>query len=380
VAGDTVGVALILFVLTQYHSPQLAGATAFFGILPGLLVAPLAGALLDRKGRARFVVLDYLVAAFTMVLLAILSAFHELPPALLLIIVGLSSLTNPLSNAGARSLFPILVPRELWERANGLDSSGHVFAMLIGAPLGGALVGLIGGEWALATAGVIFVAAAAVMLGLPDPSTATETHGPILRNAWLGLRYVARHRTLRGLALTLSTLNLGSGILQIAVPVLVLTRFHQGPATVGLLWGGMGAAGLVSALIAGRMATLGRERLIMLAGIVLTALAIGSLPFAVALPAVVIALVVLGAATGPFDVSLFTLRQRRTDPAWFGRAFAVSMSVNYIGSPLGSALAGPLIERSVDVAIWTAVAATVIAGVFAFLWIPTREDARVPQA
>ena len=242
------------------------------------------------------------------------------------------------------------------------------------------MVGLIGGEWALAAAGAIFVAAALVMIRLPDPSTATEAHGPIVRNAWLGLRYVARNPTLRGLALTLSTVNLGSGILQIAVPVRVLSRFHEGPASVGLLWGAMGAAGLVSALVAGRIATLGRERTIMMAGIVLTVLAVGSLPFAIALPAVVVALVVLGAATGPFDVSLFTLRQRRTDPAWFGRAFAVSMSVNYIGSPIGSALAGPLIERSLDIAIWIAVAVTVLAGVLAFVSIPAREDTRVPQA
>ena len=60
------------------------------------------------------------------------------------------------------------------------------------------------------------------MLRLPDPSTATEAHGPIARNAWLGLRYVVRNPTLRGLAVTLSTLNLAWGILEIAIPVLVL--------------------------------------------------------------------------------------------------------------------------------------------------------------
>jgi predicted MFS family arabinose efflux permease len=372
-----VGVALILFVLTRYHSPQLAGATAFFAILPGLLVAPVAGALLDRKGRARFVVLDYLVAGFTVILLAVLSAFHVLPPALLLLIVGIGSLTNPLSSAGARSLFPILVPRHLWERANGLDSSGHVFALLVGAPLGGALVGLIGGEWALASAALIFVAAAVVMVRLPDPSTATETHAPIFRNAWSGLRYVARNPTLRGLALTLSTLNVGSGILQIAVPVLVLSRFHSGPATVGLLWGAMGAAGLVSALVAGRMATLGRERAIIVAGIAVTALVMASVPFLPGVLALAIALAFLGAATGPLDIGLFTLRQRRTDPAWFGRAFAISMSLNYLGSPIGSALAGPLIERSLDVALWAAVALTLIAGVLSLMTIPAGEDASV---
>ena len=378
VGGNTVAIALILFVLTRYHSPQLAGATAFFAILPGILVSPLAGALLDRRGRARFVVLDYLIAAFAVGLIAALSALHTLPPAALLAIVGLSSLTNPLSSAGARSLFPILVPQKLWERANGLDSSGHVFATLIGAPLGGALVGWLGGEWALAAAGVIFLAAAVVMLGLPDPSTATEAHGAVVRNAWLGLRYVVRNPTLRGLALTLSTLNLGWGILEIAIPVLVLNRLHHGPATVGLLWGGLGGAGLVSALLAGRVPTLGRERQIMLGVIVVNVLAMATLPFANSVMAVAIAMIVIGAANGPFDISLFTLRQRRTDPAWFGRAFAVSMSINFVGTPIGSALAGPLIAQSLDVALWVAVAFGVVAAIFPMLTIPAREAARVP--
>ena len=345
VSGTMVTIALILFVLTRYHSPQLAGATAFLAIFPGLLVSPLAGALLDRKGRARLVVLDYVIAAVSVGLIAGLSAIHSLPPTLLLIIVGLSSLTNPLSTAGARSLFPILVPRELWERANGLDSGGHVLATLVGAPLAGTLVGWIGGEWALAIAGVLFVGAAIVMLNLPDPSTATDTHGHVFRNAWLGLKYVAQNPTLRGLAFTLSFLNFGWGVMDIAVPVLLLGRLHQGPATVGYLWGALGAAGLVSALVAGRVPTQGRERQIMLGGIIVSAIAMASLPFATSVVAVAIALVAMGISNGPFDISLVTLRQRRTAPAWFGRAFAVSMSLNFVGTPIGSALAGTLIDR-----------------------------------
>lgn len=378
IGGNTVSIVLILFVLTRYHSPQLAGATAFFAIFPGILVSPLAGALLDRRGRARFVVLDYLTAALSVGLIAALSAIRDLPPAALLIIVGVSSLANPLSNAGARSLFPILVPRRMWERANGLDSSGHVFATLVGAPLGGVLVGWLGGEWALAAASVIFIAAAVVMARLPDPSTATEAHGPIVRNAWLGLRYVARNRTLRGLALTLSIANLGWGIMEIAIPVLVLSRLHQGPATVGLLWGALGGAGLVSALLAGRMATLGRERQIMLGGIIIQAFAMASLPFAPSVAAVAVALFVVGATNGPVDISMFTLRQRRTDPAWFGRAFAVSMSLNFVGSPIGAALAGPLVAQSLNVALWAAVATAVVAAILLMLVIPAHDEAPVP--
>jgi predicted MFS family arabinose efflux permease len=240
------------------------------------------------------------------------------------------------------------------------------------------LVGWIGGEWALAIAGVLFIGAAIVMLNLPDPSTATDAHGHVFRNAWLGLKYVAKNPTLRGLAFTLSFLNFGWGVMDIAVPVLVLGRLHQGPATVGYLWGALGAAGLVSALVAGRIPTLGRERQIMLGGIIVTAVAMATLPFATSVVAVAIVLVVVGASNGPFDISLFTLRQRRTAPAWFGRAFAVSMSLNFVGTPIGSALAGTLIERSVNVALWTAVVVVLVAGIFPMLTIPASEKAAAP--
>jgi len=259
--GSMMFVALVLFVLQRYHSPQLAGLTAFMAALPGVVVSPLAGALLDRYGRARLVVLDYAVAAVALGSIAALSAAHSLPPPLLLAIVTISSLTNPLSWAGARSLFPILAPRHLWERANGLDSSGHVIATLLASPLAGVLVGLFGGEWALAVSGGVFVGAAAVMLRLPDPPSAAAQVGSVLQNAWLGLVYTLRNPTLRGLALTLSTFNIGGGLLVIAVPVLILDRLHAGPATVGLVWGGMGGALFPRSLPAASRARAGSDSL-----------------------------------------------------------------------------------------------------------------------
>ncbi len=373
-----VTVTLVLFVLARYHSPQLAGATAFLSLFPGLVVSPVAGALLDRHGRGRLVVLDYLTAAITVAVLAVLSTGHLLPWGALLLIVGFASLTNPLSNSGARSLFPLIAPRHLWERANALDSSGHVVAQLVGAPVAGLLIGILGPEWALAACGLVFAAAAVVMLRLPEPASTAVTDGSIWLNAWRGLQYVMRNATLRGLAMTLITFNLSWGILAIAVPVLILDRLHQGPATVGLVWGAMGAAGLISALIAGRMSSLGRERQLMFVTILVSAAGIALLPFATALPLVILAIIIFGAANGPFDIGLFTLRQRRTDPAWFGRAFAVSMSLNWVGTPVGSALAGTLIGWSLNVALWAAVLAALVASVFPLLAVPARDGPASP--
>ena len=113
----------------------------------------------------------------------------------------------------------------------------------------------------------------------------------------------------------------------------------------------------------------------MVGSILVVAAAQSILPFANNVALVAVAIFVVGLANGPFDIGLFTLRQRRTDPAWFGRAFAVSMSLNSLGNPIGSALAGPLIALSVNVALWTAAVACLAAALLPLLTIPAGEVA-----
>lgn len=373
-AQSMLGITLILFVLGRYHSPQLAGVTAFLAIFPGLVIAPVAGALLDRRGRVQFITLDYIVATVSVLLIAGLSARQSLPAPLLLVIVAVASLTNPLSSVGLRSLFPIVAPRDLWERANALDSSGYTISAIIGAPLAGALVGFVGPEWALAITAALYAVSAVSIFGMKDPSMRRSTGRSILSDAWGGLVYVARNASLRGLAITLSTLNLSWGILEIAIPVLVLTRLHQGPAAVGFLWGLLGVGGLAASLVAGRIKTEGRERPLMLGSIVVMALALVALPLAQNYLVVAVVVLIAGMTNGPFDIAMFTMRQRRTDPAWFGRAFSVSMSLNFVGQPIGSAFAGPLIGLSLNATLWIAVAFALVAGVFPYLTIPKADE------
>src|SRR5207245_10159159 len=95
----------------------------------------------------------YVVAAPALVLLAGPDAAGSLPIPLLLLIVTAHSLTFPLSNAGMRTLFPVLVPRSLWERANAVDSNGYVVSSILGPAAAGGLVGFLGAGWALVEIG-----------------------------------------------------------------------------------------------------------------------------------------------------------------------------------------------------------------------------------
>jgi len=366
-------VSLVLFVLSRYHSPQLAGLATFLLLFPGLLVAPVAGVLLDRHGRTRLITIDYLVAAVALLAVAGLSARQALAPPVLLAICGVASITGPLSWAGLRSLFPALVPGHLWERANALDSSSDVLATVLGAPLGGVIVGIVGGEWALAASGVLFAVAGLAMLRVRDPAIKARG-GALLGEAWSGLVYVLRSRSLVGLALTFITFGAGWGCLVIAIPVLVLGRLHQGPAAVGYVWGLIGAATLISTLVVGRLKTLGRERQLMAVSLLAMAIAVSFLPFASSIVAVALALAVAGLVETPFDIAFLTLRQRRTDPAKFGRMFAVSMALNQLGGPIGSAVAGPLIAWSLTGALWVAVGLMAAGAALPMLVIPAADE------
>src|SRR3989440_4007284 len=158
--GQMWEIVLVLFVLQRYQSPSLAGLTVLLAILPGLALSPVAGALLDRQGRVRLMILDYAVTAGLMATIAVLSLGHRLPPVLLLLIVSILGVSNILSITGARSLFPLKLPRALWDRANGLDTSMYSLTAVVGPAIAGPLGARFGpGAGVLVTAGGAAIAA-----------------------------------------------------------------------------------------------------------------------------------------------------------------------------------------------------------------------------
>ncbi|TMG60102.1 MAG: MFS transporter [Chloroflexi bacterium] len=338
-ATTMVQLILVLFALERFHSPGLAGAVTFLALAPGLLMSPIAGALLDRHGRVKLMVVDYVVAASALALIVGLGAADVLSEVLLLAIVTVMSLTFPLSTTGVRTMFPLLVPRPLWERANAVDSNGYVVSSIFGPAIAGALVATVGSVWALTLTSVFYAIAAVITV-------------PI----------------------SVSTANIANGLFYIGLPVFVLSRLGGGAAEVGQLFALMGVTAAVSVLFVGRVGTEGRERPFLAAAMVLTGIGYGAVLFSPNLLFAALVMAVIGLATGPFDVVLFTLRQRRTDPAWLGRAFAVSMSLNFIGFPVGSAIGGAVAPISLELAFLGALALTMIAAVLAFALIPKEHD------
>ena len=260
IAGAMISIALVLFTLDEYDSPALAGLVTFASIAPGLIVSPIAGALLDRHGRARLVMLDYLIGAGSLGLIGVLALADTLPAWLLVLISAVASLTHPLSGTGLRSLFPIIVPEHLWERVNAVDSNAYVVSSLIGPPVAGAMVQIWGGPVAFITIGFLFAVAALILVGVRDPATQVSTTGKLFLDAWQGLQYAWRNLSISGIGVAMTAVNLGGGVVVIVLPFIVLGALNEGPAVVGLAWAVSGICGIATAIYFGRRDSFGRER------------------------------------------------------------------------------------------------------------------------
>lgn len=379
IAAAMLPVVLVLFAITVYDSPLLAGAVTFASVFPGIVAAPIVGALLDRYGRIRMIAIDYVVAAASMALIGALSLASALPGYLLVVITLFAGMTSMFSDAGLRSLFARITPAHLWERVNAVDSTGYQLSFIIGPPVAATLFALVGGPATFIVVAVTYGIAALALYGLPEPAAQAVDSGRLLRQAWEGLHYVWRNQTLRGLASSASVTSFTLGVTTVLVPVIVITRLAAPEPIVGLVFAVMGVTGIVAAVRIGRTDTLGRERHLLVVAHLGIALATAVLFLSAGVGDTVSgvawmvgSMAVLGAATGLWDIALFTVRQRRTDPRLMARAFAISMAVNNSGYPIGAFLGGWLAGVSIEWAIGIALGAAVLGTALAAVMVPAR--------
>jgi MFS family permease len=369
-------VAIVFHAIAAFGSPALAGFLSFAATAPGLLVSPLAGAFLDRAGATRGVIVDLACSTALVLVLTIAIASHQAGPPVLLMLATAYALTSPLSASGVRVLLPRLVPASSLDRANALDTTIFAIVDVVAPSLAGAMIGLAGPIPTFTVIAAAYIAAT-LCVGLVRGAARPPPSGqPFFREARDGLGYVLRRPLLRGLAISYGLNNFVWGVMVVAVPVFVAKRFDPGvwESISGLLWAGLGAASGIGAMMAGRARIVGREVRVMGLCMIATALALWPVAAMFGLAGLAIGLALYGLLAGPIDVSLLTLRQRRTEPGRLGRVLAVSMALNTTGFPIGTALGGMLVAWSLQSAFVVAALASLLGALAAFRLIPAEDQ------
>jgi MFS family permease len=343
-------VGLPVWVL-QVTGSSLVTATVFLvGLLPGLVVGPLAGVLVDRWDRRRTLVAVSLAqAAFLLPLLAV-DGRHRLWVVYLVMAAeaALAQLNDPARNA----LVPTLVARDDLVGANALIGLNANLARLAGSPLGGLLVELAGLPGLVIGDAVSFLVGAA-LLGLvrrPPRAEPAEPRGvstapapPGVVGEWVdGLRVTLGDRGLRWGLVVNGLAAVAQGIFTVLFVLFVTRELGGDGADVGLLRGVQAIGGLLGGLVVvGLARRLEPGRLLGVSLLVFAAvdLAIWNGPALTTGEWLYLGLFVAAGIPGiGFLTGLTALVQERTDEAYLGRVFAT-----YYGSFNGLMAVGMLL-------------------------------------
>jgi MFS family permease len=343
-------VGLPVWVL-QVTGSSLVTATVFLvGLLPGLVVGPLAGVLVDRWDRRRTLVAVSLAqAAFLLPLLAV-DGRHRLWVVYLVMAAeaALAQLNDPARNA----LVPTLVARDDLVGANALIGLNANLARLAGSPLGGLLVELAGLPGLVVGDAVSFLVGAA-LLGLvrrpprAEPAepreVSTAPAPPGVVGEWVdGLRVTLGDRGLRWGLVVNGLAAVAQGIFTVLFVLFVTRELGGDGADVGLLRGVQAIGGLLGGLVVvGLARRLEPGRLLGISLLVFAAvdLAIWNGPALTTGEWLYLGLFVAAGIPGiGFLTGLTALVQERTDEAYLGRVFAT-----YYGSFNGLMAVGMLL-------------------------------------
>jgi MFS family permease len=361
-AGDGALVsALPLFAVTVTKDPRLISLVSAAIFLPWLLLSLPAGAIVDRHDRVGLMWRSQAFQFAVMSVLTVLIVTHTAGIAALAAAGFLIGCAEVVYSNAEQSALPALVPADLLPRANGNQqvvlTIGETFA---GPPLGSALFA-VRAALPFGLDAVSFAGSAALVAGLPrtaqprpqQPGSDQRMRAQIAE----GVRWLARHRLLRTVALLLGASNFSSQMGQATLVLLATQTLHVGTRGYGLLWTaaavGSVLGGLVNPAITRRLGLLPSLTVAMAAFAIADA-GVGLAPnFAVA--------AALMACNGFFvtmwNVVTVTLRQRIVPAELLGRVNSVYRMIGWGLMPLG-ALAGGFVAHAAGLR-----AAFVVAGV-----------------
>ena len=331
----TIGLAVIAYAAGGSTAVALA---VLARAVPGVVLGPLVGPLVDRGSRRRVMLLASLVSAAA----CAAAAAAGTDVLVVTVLVALVSVATMVFRAAHAALLPELVERPAdLTSANGVTSAVEAFGVFTGPALAGLLLAVQGPQLALGVSAGLLVMAALLLVGRGSgrESAARRTTGSV--STVRALLRLPAARLLLGLVLAQTVL---SGALLVLYPALSLDVLDAGEAGVGLLVSAFGLGGLIGSV--GLFALAGSSRL---GALTSAALAVWSLPLLLlaALPELGLALALamlalVGAANVLFDVTLVTLLQRAVPEHLLGRAFGAVETVVVVGLGAGAVIAPAL--------------------------------------
>src|SRR5215813_11257434 len=256
--------ALLGYVFSATRSAAWVGAATISRLLPYVLLGPFGGAVADRYPRRTVLLAG---DALRLLLMAVIAATvaNAGPVVLVIGFTALASAAGCAEKPAAMALLPRLVGETRLGPANALLHTVQDLGVLIGPAIGAILLAVAPGWVAFAANGATFAVSALLISTMrPDAAPAGGRISGVAQLAG-GLRTVRTTAFALWLIVVVAMVEFIYGAQTVQLVVYAKQSLGLGSGGYGVLLTAVGAGGLVSAAVNGRLATSRRVSLIVIA-------------------------------------------------------------------------------------------------------------------
>jgi MFS family permease len=339
--------ALPLLAVTITRDPRLVSVVTAATFLPWMVLSLPAGAIVDRYDRATLMWSAQLVQAAVVALLAVAVVFRQANIEVLALGGLLLGCAEVIFSNAAQAVLPAIVPPELLAKANGSQQiSLTIGESFLGPPVG-SLLFAAAAALPFGLDAVSFAASAGLVSRLPRAPKADKgtRHPKIRAQIAEGLRWLARHRLLRVVAVLLGVYNFANQMGQAVLVLLATETLHVGTRGYGFLLASVAVGSVAGGLLCPRLtAKLGMLPSLIIGGAINAAVFIG-IGLAPDPAVVAVMLAAQGFAVTMWNVVTVSLRQQIVPAPLLGRVNSVYRMLGWGLMPVG-ALAGGFVAHA----------------------------------
>lgn len=351
--------ALIWYLTTTTGSATVLAFASMIGLLPQILLLPIAGVLVDRWDRRLVMIAaDGLIAAAT-VFLALGFLFAWTPLWLIYSILLIRSVGSAFHWPAMQASIPLLVPEKELTRVSGINQGMYGLLSIVIPPVAALLLAWLPIQSILAIdVGTAIIAIVPLLLiHIPQPTradrvgqdqdTAKGNKPSMLDDFRAGFAFVWQWRGLRlivGLSLVTNIFFAPANAL---VPVLVTKTFGGDALALAWVQASAGLGVVFGGLLLGAWGGFQNRMLTALLGLFCQSLGfliVGFLPKS-AFPWLLLAIGLIGMMTMILNSAFFAALQAVVPNAIQGRVLTLITSSLNATMPLGLLMAGPLADR-----------------------------------
>jgi MFS transporter, DHA3 family, macrolide efflux protein len=348
IGSGLTGFVVGVWVYQQTKSVTYLTLIVLCASLPGLLISPLAGALVDRWDRRKAMILADTGASLGTALIALVFWRGNFEIWELCIAVGIISIFGAFQWPAYSAAISLLVPKEHLGRASGLIQGAQAGAQILSPLLAGVLVVTIGVWGVVLTDFLTYLIAVSTLLlvHIPRPETTAEGEegkGSLLREAAYGWTYIVARPGLMGLLLFFSMINFTVAMLDVLLTPLVLS--FASAVALGTVMAFFGAGMLAGSFVMGVWGGPKRRIYGVLGFGLLQAVTMVATGLSANTALIAVAVFILMFGVPIINGSSQAIWQSKVAPDVQGRVFAVRLMLAQISAPLSYLIAGPLCDR-----------------------------------